>query len=470
MTRQAAPDQLFYLGLSDAANLIRSRRLGSRELVQACIDRYDSLPLHQNAFIEHRAERALAEADECDRRGSARNGILAGVPIVLKDNHDVAGRAYSGGSLSLSSDPASADSGPVRQLKSAGAIILGFANMHELGFGASNINRHYGTPANPWDPGRVPGGSSGGTGVAVAAGMALGGTGTDAGGSIRTPAAHCGICGHKPTFGLVPKNGVLALTPSQGVVGPLARSAKDLALLLTALSGHDPRDPYSVDMGEVDYRSGLEFGVSGRRLAVPTEHFFENLPDDIVANVEAALRVWQSLGAKILRVPVPWAAPSVEPNRQLTAIEAAHQLRELMADEDRFALLAPDVRRRLLESADVPAGRYLELADRMRALTRAAEEFFNDCDALITPTNYTTAGRADNPDLITEYLRMDAIPGVFNLTRQPSVAIPSGSDSGGLPTSVMISTRQWGDAMALRIAHAFQRATDYHSRVPTAVA
>ena len=463
-------DQLCYLGVAEAARQIRNRRLGSRELVQACIDRYDALPGHQNAFIDHQAEAALAAAQECDRGDSPATGILTGIPLVLKDNHDVAGRAYSGGSVALSRDPSPTDSGPVRQLKAAGAIVIGYANMHELGFGASNINRHFGTPANPWDPQRVPGGSSGGTAVAIAAGMAAGGTGTDAGGSIRTPAAHCGICGHKPTFGLVPKNGVLALTPSQGVVGPLARSAEDLALLLTALTGHDPRDSYSADVGEIDHRAGLGLGVRGRRLAVPTEHFFDDLPTEIAANVEAAISVWESLGAQVRRVPTPWAAPAVEPNRQLTAIEAAHQLRRLMGDEERFLQLAPDVRRRLLESATASAGRYLELRDRMRNLTRDAEDFFGDYDAVITPTNFTTAGRTDNPDLITEYLRMDAIPGVFNLTRQPSVAIPSGFDSQGLPTSVLISTRQFGDAMALRIAHAFQQVTDFHARVPTAVA
>lgn len=463
-------DQLCYLGLTEAAREIRNRRLGSRELVKACIERYDALPQHQSAFIDHQADAALAAADECDRGEAGAAGVLAGIPLVLKDNHDVAGRAYSGGSMALPREPAAADSGPVRQLKKAGAVIIGFANMHELGFGASNINRHFGTPANPWDRERVPGGSSGGTAAAVAAGMAAGGTGTDAGGSIRTPAAHCGICGHKPTFGLVPKYGVLSLTPSQGVVGPLARSAEDLALLLTALTGHDRRDPYSVNAGRIDHRAGLQLGVSGRRLAVPTEHFFDDLPPAIVANVEAAISVWESLGAQIHRVPTPWAAPAVEPNRQLTAIEAAHQLRDLMADDERFWQLAPDVRRRLLESATASSGRYLELRDRMRTITRAAEAFFDDYDALITPTNYTTAGRADNPDLIAEYLRMDAIPGVFNLTRQPSVAIPSGFDSQGLPTSVMISTRQFGDALALRIAHAFQQVTDFHARVPAAVA
>ncbi len=464
-------DQLCYLGLADAARLIRNRQLGSRELVQACVDRYHALPAHQNAFIELLADAALAAADDCDRRTGEGGGlgILHGVPVVCKDNHDVAGRAYSGGSVVFGDAPAQADSGPVRKLKAAGAIMLGFTNMHELGFGASNINRHFGTPANPWDPTRVSGGSSGGTAVAVATGMAPAGTGTDAGGSVRTPAAHCGICGHKPTFGLIPKNGVLALTPIQGVVGPLARSAKDLALLLTALSGHDRRDPYSVALGPIDHRAGLDIGVAGRRLAVPTEHFFDDLPEAIIANVEAALAVWESQGAQIVRVPTPWAAPAVEPNRQLTAIEAAHQLRWLMEDEERFAQVAPDVRRRLRESASAPAGRYLELTDRMRELTRAAEDFFDDYDALITPTNYTTAGRGDNPDLITEYLRMDAITGVFNLTRQPAVAIPSGFDEQGLPTSVMISTRQFGDAMALRVAHALQQATDFHSRIPTAV-
>ena len=465
-------DRLCYLGLADAARLIRNRRLGSRELVQACIDRYHALPAHQNAFTDLQADAALEAADESDRRSAAGGtiGILHGVPVVCKDNHDMVGRAYSGGSVVFDDLPATADSGPVRMLKRSGAIVLGFANMHELGFGASNINRHFGTPANPWDPTRVPGGSSGGTAVAVAAGMAPGGTGTDAGGSVRTPAAHCGICGHKPTFGLVPKNGVLALTPIQGVVGPLARSARDLALLLTALSGHDRRDPYSVARGPIDHHAGIGIGVAGRRLAVPTEHFFDDLPDAIVANIETALDVWASLGANIVRVPTPWAAAAVEPNRQLTAIEAAHQLRWLMEDEERFGLLAPDVRRRLRESSTAPAGRYLELTDRMRELTRAAEAFFDDYDALITPTNYTTAGRIDDPDLITQYLRMDAIPGVFNLTRQPAVAIPSGFDGQGLPTSVMISTRQFGDALALRVAHALQQVTDFHTRIPSAVA
>ena len=465
-------NQIYFLSIARASRMIRNRQISSTELATACLDRYQALPAHQNAFITLRPEAALAEASERDRQLSdgCELGPLHGIPVVFKDNQAMAGYAYSGGSIVLDKTPAKEDSSPVAQIKAAGAVILGFANMHELGFGASNINRHFGTPANPWDPARVSGGSSGGTAVAVASGMAFGGTGSDAGGSIRTPAAHCGICGHKPTFGLVPKFGALALTPTQGVVGPLARSAHDCAIMLSALAGHDRRDPYSVDVGSPDFAAGIGMGVAGRRLAVPTEHFFDDLPDVIVQNVERAIAIWESLGAIIARVPTPWAAPAVEPNRQLTAIEAPHSLRTLMRDEERFGLLAADVRARLLESSTAPASRYLELVDRRRQLTIEAERFFDDFDAIITPTNYTTAGRSDNPDLITEYLRMDAITGVFNATHQPSLAIPSGFDEKGLPTSVMISGSKFSDAMVLRIAHAYQQATDYHRRIPAAVA
>ncbi len=451
--------------------MIRNGQISSVELIRSCIERYEELPAHQGAFLELRTEAALAEAAQRDAvvAAGATLGPLHGIPIVCKDNHDMAGRAYSGGSTILTKLPALKNSGPIDALLDAGAVILGFTAMHELGFGASSINQHFGTPANPWDPDRVPGGSSGGTGVAVAAGMALGGTGSDAGGSVRTPAAHCGICGHKPTFGLIPKNGVLALTPAQGVVGPLARSARDCAVMTTALARHDRRDNFSVDVGRRDYAAGIGIGVSGRRLAVPTEHFYDDLPAAITNNINRSIAVWRSLGAEIHYVKVPWAAGAVEPNRQITAIEAPHQLAEIMADRDRFSVLADDVQRRLLESANEPARRLLQLAENMRQITAQAEEFFRQFDAMITPTNYTTAGRIDNPNLIDEYLRMDAVPGVFNATHQPSLAIPNGFDEQGLPTSVMISGPKFSDAMLFRIAHAFQRETDFHTRIPTAV-
>src|SRR5215211_142080 len=291
------------LTLADAATAIRAGDLSPVELTDALLDRIDRLEPRLNAFITLTAESARAEA-RAAQDGAGPDGPLRGVPIALKDLFDTAGVRTTGGTKMHKDRVPLRDATVVERLRAAGAVSLGKLNMHEFAYGVSNDNPHFGPAHNPWDTERIPGGSSGGSGVAVAAGLCLGTLGSDTGGSIRIPSSLCGIAGLKPTYGRVSRAGAIPLSWSMDHVGPMARTVRDCALLLGVIAGHDPRDPASAAEPVPDYLADLEAGARGLRVGLPRRYFYDQLDDQVLAAVEAAADLLRSEGAEVRDVDI----------------------------------------------------------------------------------------------------------------------------------------------------------------------
>ena len=300
--------------MHEAAALLRARKASSVDLLRACIANIERLDGSLVAFISKTLERAEASAAEVDAelaRGVDR-GPLHGIPVALKDLYDARGEVTTAGSRIFAANVAREDSAVTAKLRAGGAVLLGKTNLHEWAFGATTQNPHFGDAKNPWDHARIPGGSSGGTAIAVATGMCFVSPGSDTGGSIRIPAALCGVAGIKPTYGRISLRGAIPLSWSLDHPGPLARSVRDLAITLQALAGYDALDPVSVDVPVDDYVSHLDDGVKGLRILVPTVHFFEDVDPEVERAVRDAARALGSLGAVVVEETLP----------------RAHQLRE----------------------------------------------------------------------------------------------------------------------------------------------
>ena len=458
---------LCYLDVDSMAAAIRSGELSPVDLTDAHLDRIAAAGPFAIAYLEVYAEEsraaARAAADQI-ARGEYR-GPLHGIPVALKDLCDVKGRRTTAGSVVLDDTPKTEDSEVARRLKSAGAILLGKTNLHEFAMGGSSVNPHYGTPPNPWDPTRVPGGSSGGSGVAVARGMAAAALGSDTGGSIRVPAAHCGITGLKPTFGRVSRRGVWPLSMSLDHVGPMARSALDCAHLLTVLGGYDPGDPYSENRPPQDYTDGIRAGIRGRRIGVPANFFFDDLEPDVERLVRAAIEDLRGLGARIVEIEIPWAANPLGADRRFVPVEAAWVHRQRLANPETTGRLGQDVLTLLRLGLGINARDYHGWAARRVEIVRLGDELLQEVDLIATPTTHRTAGIIAETQTLA-YRRILSFTSVFDITRQPSISVPCGLDSGGLPVGLMLTGRRWRDDLVLRAAHAYQQATDHHALRP----
>ncbi len=458
---------LCYLEVGAMAEGIKSGELSPVDLTDAHIHRIEAAGPFAIAYLEVYAEearaRARAAAGEITRGDYL--GPLHGIPVALKDLCDVKGRRTTAGSLVLDDAPKTEDSEVARRLRAAGAILLGKTNLHEFAMGGSSVNPHYGTPPNPWDPTRVPGGSSGGSGVAVARGMAAAALGSDTGGSIRIPSSHCGITGIKPTFGLVSRRGVWPLSMSLDHVGPLARSAMDCALLLNVLAGYDTGDPYSVDRLPEDFTDGIRAGIRGRRIGVPTDFFFDDLEPDVERLVRVAIEELRGLGATIVDVEMPWAEGPLGDDRRFVPVEGSWVHRQRMDDPKIAARISEDVLKRLRHGDGVDASLYHEWMNRRAEIVRLGEELLQSVDLIATPTATRTAGIIAEIDPLS-YRSVLALTSVFDITQQPSISVPCGFDAAGLPVGLMLSGGRWNDAFVLRAAHAYQQATDWHERRP----
>jgi aspartyl-tRNA(Asn)/glutamyl-tRNA(Gln) amidotransferase subunit A len=297
------------LTLGDAAALIKKGKISPVELTQAHLDRIKTLDSRLNCFITLTAERALQDAlqAESEITKGAYRGALHGIPLALKDLFDTAGVLTTAGSRFFAGRVPQEDALVVEKLKTAGAILLGKLNMHEIALGVTNVNPHYGACRNPWSLERVSGGSSGGSAAALSARLCLGALGSDTGGSIRIPASLCGVVGLKPTFGRVSLRGVIPLSWNLDHPGPMARRVQDAGLLLQAIAGYDPLDPYSLNVPLSDYLSSIQAGVNGWRIGLAEDEFFQETDPDVRRTVEAAADTFKSLGARINRVELPMA-------------------------------------------------------------------------------------------------------------------------------------------------------------------
>ena len=464
--------------MTELARRLAAREVSPVEVVQAHLDRIAALDGRFRSYLTVMAEPALAaaRAAEADLVRGRTAKPLAGVPIGLKDLYCTRGVKTTGGSRVLADFVPDEDATVVSRLVEAGAIVLGKLNMHEFAYGPEGLNPHYGTPWNPWDAAthRMCGGSSSGSGAAVAAGLCPGALGSDTGGSIRIPASLCGLSGLKPTYGRVSRAGVLPLSWSLDHVGPMCRTAADCALMLGAMAGHDPRDPTTSRAPVPDYRAALTGEVKGLRVGLLGAFFLESASPEVRAAVEAAARTLEAMGASVVGAKLDTVHLAAGAALAVVAPEA-YAYHEAWL-KTRRADYGADVSLRLLAGAFVPAADYLK-GQRIRRLAVAdVDRALAAADVLLAPATPIAAptlgereveiGGQRHP-VRTSLIRFTR---PFNLSGHPAASVPCGFTSAGLPIGLQIIGRALDEATVLRVADAYQRATDWHRRRPPAAA
>jgi Asp-tRNA(Asn)/Glu-tRNA(Gln) amidotransferase A subunit family amidase len=435
---------------------------GAVAMVSAVLERIEAVQPVLNAYVAVRPDAALAEAEEVDRRRARGEalGPLAGVPVAVKDNVDVAGLPTTAGSAFLGDRAAGADAEVVRRLRAAGAIVVGKTGLHELAYGVLTNNPHHGFVRNPWDPERTPGGSSGGSAAALAADACVLALGSDTGGSVRIPAALCGVSGLRPTYGAVSVRGTVALSPSLDTVGPMARSVADVAALLAAIGGYDPADPWAVPGTPAPEPRDL----GGLRIGLPSEHLFDGLEPDVERHVRAAAAVLAGLGAQVREIALPGAAAAVAHTTVLLRTEALATHRErLDAEPGRFG---DDVRRRLELGREVTGSELAGALAGLRAWQHELARAFDTVDAILTPVTAGTAPRLDGIDVPAATSALTRLTYPWSGAGVPAASVPCGVDAAGLPIGVQLAAPPWHDAVVLRIAAAYQAATSWHRARP----
>jgi len=456
------------LTIADAAAALRDRRITSTDLTTAHLRRIERVNPTVNAYVTITAERALADAKRADdeiARGGHR-GPLHGVPIGLKDIVQTKGIRTTCGSKVHATWVPNVDATVATRLARAGSVLLGKLNTHEYAFGVTTDNPHWGATRNPWDTTRIPGGSSGGSGAAVAAGLALGAIGTDTGGSIRIPASVCGVVGLKPTYGRVSKAGVFPMSYLFDHVGPLTRTVEDAAIMLGAIAGYDAADATTVPVPVDDYRRRLADGARGLRVGV-ARGLFEPADAEVLAAVESALRTFARLDATVTDVDVPEL-----PVNEVFGVMIA-EAKEIHADT--LAHRMDDLGRDLQLYLSPPVGDAVWMASALRQTrdyASAVRCVLESVDVLVSPTCPIAAPPigADvvqvGPIEMQTFFAMALRTAPFNIAGLPALSLPCGFTSGGMPIGLQIVGRPFDEATVLRVGHAYEQATDWHRRRP----
>ena len=462
---------IFYLSLREVSDLLRARTLSPIEILEAAIARTEQLEHRIHAYITTMFESARFEAREAEREIAAGTwrGPLHGVPIALKDNFWTRGVRTTAGSKILSDFVPAEDGAVVARLRAAGAVITGKANMHEWAIGGTTTNPHYGATHNPWAHDRIPGGSSGGSAAAVAAGLCYAALGTDTIASIRHPASSCGVVGLKGTFGRVSMFGIVPLSWSLDHAGPIARTVEDAALVMNAIAGYDSRDTTSAAVPAPDFTDGIRDALTGLRIGVPQTYFFERVDPEVRAAVQAAIEVLRDRGAHIVGVDFPTAPQAIVLFPFLSRPEAASfQGEYLRTRSEDYG----DVRWNVELGEMILATDYLR-AQRLRTAMRLElDRLFETIDALVTPTARAVAYPIGRPFAEVDGQPIDpfnlsvGLTAPFTLTGSPAISVPCGFNSEGLPIGLQIVARAWNEAMVLRIGAAYERATPWHDRHP----
>jgi aspartyl-tRNA(Asn)/glutamyl-tRNA(Gln) amidotransferase subunit A len=466
-----ADGDLAFAGLAELAPRLRSGELSPVELTEAVLGRIERHNGRLNAYLTVTAEAARedARAAEAAIRAGRWLGPLHGVPVAVKDSFLTKGVRTAFGSPLYADFVPDHDAAVVERLRGAGAVVLGKTNVHEITLGTTSANPHFGPVRNPWNTEYHPGGSSGGSAAAVAAGLAVAALGSDTGGSIRQPAACCGLAGIKPTFGLVSKFGALPLSWSMDHAGPICRTVADAALMLQVLAGPDPRDPSSADPGPVpDYAAGLLEGeggdLRGRRIGV-ARVYFEDCDPEVVAAVEAAVGVLRGFGAEV-----------VDDGLDLPDMEAVRAAATVILFSEAHACHAADLRRRpeaYSEGVRAPlvlggfyTARHYLLAQRLRRhLAAETARAMAGLDAVVMPTSPVPATPIDrDPPGHTVLRGRNCIP--FNLLGLPALSVPCGFTAAGLPIGLQIVGKAFDEPTVLTLGHAYERATPWHERRP----
>ena len=477
--------------LTELAASLAARKISSVELTQAFLARIAKLNGDLNAFITINEAGALAGARRADERLARGEGAaLTGIPLAYKDIYCTKGLRTTCGSKMLENFVSPYDAHVVEQLDAAGAVLLGKSNMDQFAMGSSNESSYFGPVKNAWDRKRVPGGSSGGSATAVAARMAAAATGTDTGGSTRQPAAFSGICGLRPTYGLVSRYGLVAFASSLDQAGPLARSAADLALLLEAMVGFDPRDSTSIDRPKENYAGKLNLKIQGLRIGLPKEYFAEGLEPGVRKAVESAIAWFKAQGAvpvelelplTKLAVPVYYVIAPAEASSNLSRFDGVrygHRASEYadlidMYSRSRAEGFGAEVKRRILVGTYVLShgyydAYYLQAQKVRRLIAREFQDAFTKADVLCGPTAPTTAfeigAKAEDP--VQMYLG-DIFTVPAPLAGLPALSIPCGFDAAGLPVGLQLMGPHFSEAVLLGAAHRYQQSTDWHQRMPT---
>ncbi|MEJ2345206.1 MAG: Asp-tRNA(Asn)/Glu-tRNA(Gln) amidotransferase subunit GatA [Gammaproteobacteria bacterium] len=475
--------------IAELADGLRRAEYSSEELTRAYLRRIERLDAKLNSFITVVAEQALDTARNADARLRAGDGSpLTGIPIAHKDIFCTKGIRTSCGSRMLDSFTAPYESTVTARLADAGAVMLGKTNMDEFAMGSSNETSYYGPVRNPWNPDMVPGGSSGGSAAAVAARLAPAATGTDTGGSIRQPAALCGITGIKPTYGRVSRYGMIAFASSLDQGGPMARSAEDAALILGAMAGFDPRDSTSVDQPVPDYTQSLDDSLRGLKIGLPKEYFGGGLDGAVAKVIDAAVAEYRRLGAEVVEVSLPNSDLSVPTYYVVAPAECSSNLSRFDGVRYGYRCEAPadledlykrsrgegfgaEVKRRIMIgtyalSAGYYDAYYLKAQQMRRLISEDFRKAFEQVDVIMGPTSPTVAFKLGEKfnDPVTMYLS-DIFTIACNLAGLPGMSIPAGFVDG-MPVGLQIIGNYFAEGRLLNVAHQFQKATDWHRRVP----
>jgi len=481
---------MFNASLKQLSSQLAGKKISSIELTTEFLKRIRALNSEYNAFITVNEEISLVQAQAADKMLAAgQAGPLTGIPIAQKDIFCAKGWLTTCGSKMLSNFVSPYDAGVIERFNQAGAVNIGKTNMDEFAMGSSNETSFYGPVKNPWDHAAVPGGSSGGAACAVAARLAPAATGTDTGGSIRQPAALCGISGIKPTYGLVSRYGMIAFASSLDQGGPMAKSAEDLALLLNVMVGFDPRDSTSLQRDAEDYAQDLQKPLAGLRIGLPKEYFAEGMSKDVESALEKALDEYRKLGAEMVEISLPNASLSIPVYYVLAPAEASSNLsrfdgvrygyraksyRDLsdMYRKTRAQGFGAEVKRRILIGTYVLSHGYYDAyyikAQKLRRLiAQDFTEAYKQCDIIMGPTTPTVAFNLGEKsgDPIQMYLS-DIYTSAANLTGLPAMSIPVGFGDKNRPVGLHIIGNYFREAQMLNVAHQYQLVTDWHLKSP----
>jgi aspartyl-tRNA(Asn)/glutamyl-tRNA(Gln) amidotransferase subunit A len=462
------PSELCYLTIAQAAAGLRRKDFSSIELTEACLQRIAAIDGKLNSFITVTDDLALPQARQADQelRSGKDRGPLHGIPIALKDLYMTEGIRTTCHSAVLENWVPDHDATTTVKLAEAGTVLLGKLGMHEFAFGGPSIDAPFPAVRNPWNTAHIPGGSSSGSGAALAAGLCYGALGSDTGGSIRTPSSHCGIVGIKPTYGRVSRYGVVPLSWSLDHAGPMARSVEDCAILLQSIAGYDPKDPASADVDVTNFSSNLKDGIKGLRVGVPCAGWFdENL--GIAPETEAvfneALKTLAGLGAGIVEIDGKPFSAARKANQTILVCEAyAYHEKTYQETPMKFGA---SVRRRMLEGAFLSAADYITAQRARAALNEQIRANFARVDVFAVPGAARPPEAFEGMDPNEQNLR-PSFTNPFNLTGLPAISVPCGFTAGNLPAGLQIAAPPFEENTAFRVAYAYEQATEWHERRP----
>ncbi len=482
--KSSTDEDLADLSLHQLSKMIRDGEISSKQIVEVYLERIRKFDGRDgiNSYITVAGDVALKQAEEFDRLAKQKQfkGPLHGLPIAVKDNLDTKDIRTTGGSKVLSEWKPPADAQVVRKLKQGGAIILGKTNMHEFAFGITTNNPHYGPTRNPYDLSRIPGGSSGGSGAATAAALCAGAIGTDTGGSVRIPAALCGVVGLKPTLGRVGRGGLMYLSFTRDVIGPITRTVADAAIMLEAISGVDPRDPESSSDSVPRYVDLLKGGMKDKRFGVPKKYFFEVIHPDTQRVMDEAIGEIQKMGGAVQEVEVKHMDLATPTGFNIVLAEVIYLMEDYLKTFDPEASvekyldqLGPDVKGVLggqkgtPDSKPVPGYVYAKsVREDRNKMIAGFEEAMSGLDALLLPTTPLPAAKIGEDaetelqgEMVDTFLTFIRNCDPISVVGYPAITVPAGYSNGGLPIGLQIVARPWEERKLLGIAHAFEQTT-----------